>query len=149
MNQPVDTEIVELIRNLDQREMALLTAKLYNPDKEWQDITSELLSDVAESYRKQIVSKAELSRLVQYFKTNPSVASMLLAVKFLPTSVLELNRLIHSDGVRDNVKATASKELIRMGESATRTLANEGGSQVGPRDQLDKLRNDTETPHTS
>ena len=136
-----DTSIVlgqelDLIQSLDARQVALLYAKMLNPDETLTALAKDMYPDLSPSYRAKIVGDGKLSRVLKLAKSSPNLAAWLMSIKLMPLSILTLHHIL-TQGVKDNVKVTASKELNRVAEAAVKSMSSQ--VKVNPSSNIDKL----------
>lgn len=118
------TELVNIIQSLDSRSLNILSVKIASSDLTLKEIASDLYPELSDSTIRQLITSSAIGKIVSSIKINPVLTAQLLSTKLLPLAVLQLHKLVIKPDTRDNVKATAAKELIRYAESSVRTMNN-------------------------
>lgn len=138
----VDQEIADMFSRMTPRHIALLVAKILHPDEPIIELAKQMWPTISAAHLKTIVNEAKLKRVVDLIRARPWVMSKIMAGKLAPVMVATLFDLSQSAD-KDNVRATAAKELIRLAQSTANSL------QIGdiddiPTDALDKAVQDAE-----
>jgi hypothetical protein len=140
----VKAEEMKLVKELTDRQLAILTVKLLEPDRTLISIADELFENLSTGYKQQIVGDGTINKVLKQLKESPFLSGGLLAIKLMPISILTLNRLMLSSK-KDNVRATSAKEIIRLSESAQRKIFSDNalGSEASALDELIESSNDS------
>lgn len=121
--QLISSEELELIKGLSDRELQVLSVKLISNELSLLAIARSLFPDIDDGTLKYTLYHSGLNRVYQLCKDNPTLTGQILSIKLFPLAILTLNKLIVDPETRSNVKATAAKEMIRLGESSMNKLA--------------------------
>lgn len=140
----VNSQVAEMFSKMEPRHIALLIAKIMQPDSSLTDLAAELWPDIQYSRRKQVIAASNVMKVLGIVRDRPWVMAAIMANKLAPVMTAVLYDLAMSAD-RDNVKATAAKELIRLAQSTVRTLAPSDDEPM-PTEEQDSLLNEGQAP---
>ena len=133
----VNTQVAEAFSKMEPRHIALLIAKIMNPDRPLTDLSSELWPDLGYDRRKQIIQASQVTKVLGMVKDRPWVLATIMSNKLAPVMTAVLYDLALTAG-KENVRATAAKELIRLAQSTARSLAPSDDEPL-PAEEQDEL----------
>lgn len=134
----VNAQVAEEFGKMEPRHIALLIAKIMNPEASLTSLAAELWPDLKYDRRKQITNASGVNKVVNMAKDRPWVMAAIMANKLAPVMTAVLYELaLTSD--KGNVRATAAKELIRLAQSTSRSLAPSEDEPMPTEEQDDLL----------
>lgn len=134
----VNTQVAVMFENMEPRALALLFAKITNPDKTFIAISNELWPDLGYARRAQIIKENKVTKVLGMVRSRPWILSMIMANKLGPIMVGVLYELALDPETKSNVRATAAKELIRLAQSTASQLVTNDNEPL-PVDEMDSL----------
>lgn len=118
----VSQEIAAMFDRMEPRHIALLQAKILNPDTSLTQLSTDLWPNLGHLRRKQIINDAKLTQVLALVRQKPWLATMIMAGKLSPVAVATLFQLSQTAD-KDNVRVTAAKELVRLAQSTATQIA--------------------------
>lgn len=118
----VTQEVSDMFARMEPRHIALLVAKILHPDTPLIELSKELWPDLGYPRRKEIMAEAQVTKVVAMIRQKPWIMAAIMAGKLAPVAVATLFELSQSAD-KDNVRATAAKELVRLAQSTAHQVA--------------------------
>lgn len=139
----VNTEVAKLIEAMEPRHVALLGQAIMNPDTPLIELSGELWPRLGYDRRRQIIKQSNVSKVIGMVSTRPFAMAALMATKLAPVLAVTLFELSQTAG-KENVRATAAKELLRLAQTTYSKLIPSEDEPV-PTEELDDLLDDVTT----
>lgn len=133
----VNTEVAKLVEAMEPRHIALLMEAIKQPDAALIDLSGQLWPDLGYDRRRQIVMQSKVSKVISLVRSRPFAMAALMATKIAPVVVSTLFELSQTAG-KENVRATAAKELLRLAQS-THTKLQPSDDEPEPTDEHERL----------
>lgn len=134
----VNRKVAEMFGEMEPRHIALLIAKIMNPDKSLISLTNELWPDLVHATRNRIVADSKVGKVLGMVRDRPWVMAAIIGNKLAPVMVSVLYELALDPETKSNVRATAAKELIRLAQSTASSLASSDDEPL-PTEELEGL----------
>lgn len=112
----INTQIAKLVEAMEPRHIALLMEAIKSPDKPLIELSGELWPDLGYARRRQIIAQSNVSKVIGLVRSRPFALAALMATKLAPVVTATLFELSQTAG-KENVRATAAKELLRLAQS--------------------------------
>ena len=134
----VNTQVAQMFETMEPRAIALLIAKIMNPEVPLIELTNKLWPDLKYDSRKRIVNQSHISQVLGLVRNRPWVMAAVMGNKLAPIMVSVLYELALNPETKSNVRATAAKELIRLAQSTASQLAVSDLEPL-PTEEMDSL----------
>lgn len=134
----VNNQVATMFEEMEPRHVAVLIAKILNPDKPLIAITNELWPELGYDQRRRIIADSKVTKVMGMVKSRPWILAAIMGNKIAPVMVGVLYELALNPETKSNVRATAAKELIRLAQSTASQLAA-SDSEPLPTEQLEDL----------
>lgn len=138
----VNDQVVQVFERMEPRHVALLIAKILNPDAALIELSGELWPELGNQRRNQIIHESQVTKIYAMVKNRPWLLAAIMANKLAPIAMAVLYELTVS-AQKENVRATAAKEIIRLAQSTANGMAPSPEEPV-PAEELDGLLNEIE-----
>lgn len=125
----VNSDIAGMFERMEPRHIALLVAKIMNPDKPMITIARELWPEMGLANRNRIIHGSRVLKVLGMVRSRPWILATIMGNKIAPVMVSVLYELALDPATKGNVRATAAKELIRLAQSTASQLAS---SEIEP-----------------
>ena len=133
----INTEVARLVENMEPRHIALLMEAIKSPDTSLIELSNELWPNLGYHRRKQIIAESNVSKIISLVRSRPFALAALMATKIAPVVVSTLFELSQTAG-KENVRATAAKELLRLAQT-THTKLLPSDDEPEPMDEHERL----------
>ena len=117
----VNDDIRVMFERMAPRHIALLVAKILRPDIPLIELTRELWPDLKHQTRKELMNDAQITSVMKIIQREPWLLTKIMAGKLAPVAFATLFEL-SQNADKDNVRATAAKELIRLAQSTASSI---------------------------
>jgi len=138
----VNTRVVSLLEEMEPRHVALFISKILNPDARLIELSKDLWPNLGYASRRLIVHQSNVTKLWGLVRSRPWVLTAVLANKVAPVAIAVLFELT-TTAQKENVRATAAREILRLAQSTARSLQSSDEEPV-PTDELDALLEGTD-----
>lgn len=136
----VNTEVAKLVEAMEPRHIALLMEAIKNPDTPLIELSNLLWPALGYDRRRQIVMQSKVSKVIYLVSTRPFALAALMATKLAPVVTATLFELSQS-AQKENVRATAAKELLRLAQTNYSKL-QPSDDEPEPMDEQERLLNE-------
>lgn len=137
----VNPDVAAILEKMEPRHVALLILKILNPGVTLQDLAKLIWSDVKYDMRRRYIADSGVSRIIEYVSRRPYQLALVLNSKMMPLAVATLYAGLSAS--KDNVKVSAAKEIIRLGQSSASKLYPDA-NEPSPTDELDAALTEAE-----
>ncbi len=134
----VNRQVGEMFEKMEPRHIAVLIAKIMNPDKALIAITNDLWPELGYDTRRRIIADSKVLKVLGMVKARPWILAAIMGNKLAPVMVSVLYELALNPETKSNVRATAAKELIRLAQSTASSLAISDDEPL-PSEEMDNL----------
>lgn len=111
----VNDQVAGWVAKMEPRHVALLIAKILNPDATLTALAGDMWPELAGSTRSQILSDANIMKIYPLIRDRPWVLAMIMSHKLAPVAMAVMYELMMS-ATKENVRVTAAKEIVRLAQ---------------------------------